>query len=284
MTFTTLTSSEDRAAWLEARQQGVTATDVSRLAHGGHAEWVKLKGEKAGIESFHGNQHTRWGSSREEVIAETLGDLGLHHNTCLLRQDDDPRWLATPDLIDDGATQVGDIKTAVWSGEKWDDPPAAYRDQVLWQMFVTGARKAVLVVEYHEDFRVMFFEPDILHIAYDEDRVAYLVELAEKFLAMGEVSEMDVLLARRLEAMEAAKEAKAEQDAVDALILAEIGDRDSFKHVSDLGSISFSKPKPRNQFMTEKFRENYPDLYDDFTVEGKVPKPSIRVTPAKEKQ
>lgn len=284
MTFTVLTGSEDRAAWLEARQKGVTATDVSRLAHGGAAEWQKIKAEKQGVQSFTGNEYTRWGEAREEVIAEQVGDLGLLHNTNLLQQDADPRWLATPDLLSPDGSEVGDIKTAVWRGEQWDEPPAHYRDQLLWQMFVTGARRAKLIVEYHTDFRVTQFHPDVLHVAYDEERVDYLRGLAEQFLAMGEPSEFDLLL---LEAVEAKQKIKAAQDewaAVEKRILSEIGTAKPFKHVSDeVGSFSFTPPTQRESFDAKKLQESDPDTYEKYVIPGRVPKPTVRVNIPKEK-
>ena len=95
---------------------------------------------------------------------------------------------------------------------------------------------------------------------------------------------MDGLLARRVEAMRAKTEAVEEIAAVDAEIMRLIGDREEFKHVSDLGTITLSRPSARETFQLSKFKESYPDLVQQFTVPGAVPKPSLRVTPTKEKE
>ena len=163
-------------------------------------------------------------------------------------------------------------------------PPQKYIDQCLWQMYVMGAEGAALVVEFHEDFRPVSLEPRVYWVDYSQDRIDYLLDLAEQFVEEGPGTVMDGLLAQRIEAMRERDAAVRLIAAVDAEIMRLIGDREEFKHVSDLGTITLSRPSPRETFQLSKFKESHPDLVEQFTLPGKAPKPSLRVTPAKEKE
>jgi len=281
--YEAVASSEDWDEWLRTRSSSVTATDIARLAAGGPAVWATIRAEKQGRRSFHGNKFTEWGKAREPVIAAWAEPaLNMLHNTTFYVRDGTKHG-ATPDLITRDDSLVGDIKTAKLpeSGE-WTLPPQKYIDQCLWQMYVMGAEGAALVVEFHEDFRPTSLEPRVYWVDYNQDRLDYLLDLAGQFVAEGPSTVMDGLLARRVEAMRAKAEAVEEIAGIDAEIMQLIGDRDEFKHVSDLGTITLSRPAPRETFQLSKFKESYPDLVQQFTVPGAVPKPSLRVTPAKE--
>ena len=119
---------------------------------------------------------------------------------------------------------------------------------------------AALVVEFHEDFRPTSLEPRVYWVDYNQDRLDYLLDLAEQFVAEGPSTVMDGLLARRVEAMRAKDAATAEIAGIDAEIMQLIGDREEFKHVSDLGTITLSRPSPRETFQLSKFKESYPEL------------------------
>ena len=285
VTYRAVASSDDWDEWLRTRSSSVTATDIARLASGGPAVWATIRAEKQGHRSFQGNKFTEWGKAREPVIAAWAEPaLNMLHNTTFYVRDGTKHG-ATPDLITRDDSLVGDIKTAKLpeSGE-WTMPPQNYIDQCLWQMYVMGAEGAALVVEFHEDFRPTSLEPRVYWIDYNQDRIDYLLDLAEQFAAEGPSTVMDGLLARRIEAMRAKDEAVAELAGIDAEIMQLIGDREEFKHVSDLGTITLSRPAPRETFQLSKFKESYPDLVQQFTVPGRAPKPSLRVTPAKETQ
>ena len=284
MTYQAVASSDDWDEWLIARSSSVTATDIARLASGGPAVWATIRAEKQGHRSFHGNKYTEWGKAREPVIAagSAVRALNMLHNTTFYVRDG-TNIGATPDLITRDDSLVGDIKTAkLPENGEWTMPPQKYIDQCLIQMWVMGAEGAALVVEFHEDFRPVSLEPRVYWVDYNQDRLDYLLDLAEQFVEEGPGTVMDGLLARRVEAMRAKTEAVEEIAAVDAEIMQLIGDRDEFKHVSDLGTITLSRPAPRETFQLSKFKESYPDLVQQFTVPGRAPKPSLRVTPAKE--
>lgn len=98
-------SSENRAAWLEARRYGVTATDVGKIVklngtfssqRAGLME-AKLSGREAPFQQV--MQH---GIDREPVIATWVAEkFGIEPNTLLCRGHN-PRHLATPDGIGAG--------------------------------------------------------------------------------------------------------------------------------------------------------------------------------------
>lgn len=280
--YEAVASSEEPEEWHRARSSSVTATDVARLASGGPKVWATVRAEKQGHRSFFGNEYTEHGKRREPVVADwARRELTMYPNTTFFVRNGTNHG-ATPDLMTFDDSLVGDIKTAkLPEAGEWVTPPQNYIDQLQWQMYVTGAEGAALVVEFHKDFLPTTFEPRVYWVDRNEDRLAYLLDLAEQFTAEGPAPVMDGLLARRIEAMQAKDAAVAEIATVDAEILDLIGDRDQFKHVSELGTISLSRPGVRESFDKKKFEESYPDLVEQFTVPGKVPKPSLRVTPAK---
>lgn len=283
MTYTYVESSENHAAWIDAKRGLVTATDVATLASTSSAGWMQLKARKAGQSSSPSNQYMQWGIERETVIAQIMAEKypWLAPNTHLVRLDEDPRFGATPDMIGDAG--LCQIKTRLWKGEKWSEPPQKYVDQCLWEMYVTGLDENILAVEYYEatddGFRVVdpFSPPHELLIERDEDRIAYLIGLAEKFLAMGDPSPMDALIADWSDAKIAADVAKDRLAEVEEKIRHEIGDQPSFKHVSEAGSVTLSTPKPTERFDSARFKKEDEDTYREYvtTSQGK-PRLTVR--------
>lgn len=272
----------DRDEWFEVRRGGVTATDISRLMYGGKATWASVKAEKARQPARFSNAYLAWGIEREPVIAERIcADYPLKHNTHVLQRADDRRWMATPDLLDPAGALVGDIKTAVWRGRPWESVPPNYFTQVQWQMFVTGIREGILVVEWHDNFMPVSNDLSIYPIEYDEAHVEECVEVAEAFLAMGQPSLLDTYLADYAAVVSQEQAVKESKDEVRKLIEKEIGDRDTFKHVSDAGSVTKSVGKPREVFDTEKFKNDHPDLWEQYVTE-KPGTSRLTITPAKE--
>lgn len=289
MSYTVLSSqAEDYEGWQADRSTGVTASEMSILAHGSRAAWAKLKAEKQGIApKWTGNKYTQWGHDREPVIMAFLeAEYGIVPNDHVLRNDDDPRAMGTPDGTHPKGDVLGEAKTS--KKDRWERVSAGYVTQAQWNMRVTGASAVVLAVEYYDErddgslVPRYFNDFDVFIIDRDEDEIDYLNDLLEQFYAMGEVTEIDALLAERLEATDVLDEAKADLADVDARLHALIGDKDKFKYVSDLGTVTLVKPKARETFDKKKFGESHPELLEQFTVPGKAPKPSLRITPAKE--
>src|SRR5699024_7622878 len=174
MSFYAVASSDNPHQWHDARSKVVTATDLSRLAHGGPAVWNTIKAEKAGHRQNISNAYIAHGVEREPVIARWAADeLGLEHNTSLLVHADDERFGATPDLLSPDNSVVADIKTA--KAPEWVEPPAHYVDQVLAQMFVTGAQSGYIIAEFHQDFIPTAMEPTVYVVERDDDRIDFLL-------------------------------------------------------------------------------------------------------------
>ena len=288
-------SSENREQWLEFRRGHVTATDVAKLAGSGLKGWQTLRKEKqTGEHGFFGNRFTRHGSERESRISDQLDVmLGMVHNTNVLVSVDDPRMVSTPDLIDHERNRVGDIKTAKWDGAKWNVVPQDYYDQLQWQMFTTQAESAVLAVEYHEDFVPVFMDPHLFYVSRDEERIAFLRALAERFLNFDEVTPMQELLERRGRILAELAPLQEHLAEVEQGIKELIGKRPYYKHVSNAGAITWSTPAPSRTFDkaaalekiaadrgVEPTKPNLKAIESEFMKTGSKPKPRLRITTA----
>jgi putative phage-type endonuclease len=191
--------------WLETRRRGVTASEIAIIAGIAPGEWSSpydLFHQKLGaIAGQRDNDAMAWGHDLEAAI---IGRFARNHPElqvmlgALLHKDDDPRWMATPDGLAYPARSGGSrpvrryrhrktVPVAVvqakaaarweaWGEDGTDDVPVYYRAQVLWEMHVTGARRAYLPVlvppfGYHEHV-----------VDYDQAEVDVLVKLAEEFM------------------------------------------------------------------------------------------------------
>jgi len=146
--------STDRVTWLRARAQGITATDVAKLATPKSlqtAVYDKLNGS-----SFNGNSFTDHGRAREpEIAAWVLGRYGIEPSTALFHAAHHRRHL-----------------------------PRSYLRQVWWQQYVLGAERTLLVWEQHQDFVPVNAEPECRWIDRDEDQIAILVGYANNLIAL----------------------------------------------------------------------------------------------------
>ena len=167
--------SGDRAAWLKARLNGVTATDVGKIVKlNGHFSAqraalleAKLSGQEGPFLPAY--QH---GIDREPIIAAWVAEnYGIQPNSLLCRGDN-PRHLATPDGI--GAGVVAEIKT---SGRPLDQTLGTYRDQLQWQLHVTQSERLLFVVENRDTLR-----RETRWVERDEYRILILAAHADAFI------------------------------------------------------------------------------------------------------
>ena len=178
--------STNRVAWLRARAQGITATDVAKLATPRSlqtAVYDKLNGS-----SFSGNSFTDHGRAREpEIAAWVLGRYGIEPSTALFHAADHRRHLATPDGVGTGSgsgsggLELAEIKT---TSKAWRSIPRSYLRQVWWQQYVLGAERTLLVWEQHTNFVPVNVEPECRWIERDEDQIAILVGYANNLIAL----------------------------------------------------------------------------------------------------
>ncbi|TFD74704.1 YqaJ viral recombinase family protein [Cryobacterium fucosi] len=212
-------SSTDRPAWLRARTGGVTATEVAKLAKGGpgvQAELVTMKLSGELEEDLSHLRYIRWGQIREEYIGEWVERrFNIQPNQVLFRGEN-PRHLATPDgvgcdfderlLVCEIKTSLHDLDPALTFGHY---RTTLYADQKQWQLHVTGAQRALFAWEQHDDDwsgwpdrgpAPVLPEPEWRWVERDEERIAHLVKVADRFLvaldeaAAGKVAEFDVEL------------------------------------------------------------------------------------------
>ena len=191
--------------WLETRRRGVGASEIAIIAGIAPGEWSSpydLFHQKAGaITGERDNDAMAWGHDLEAAI---LGRFARNHPEltvtlgALLHKADDPRWMATPDGLAYKARSGGNrqvrryrirkttpaavvqAKTAgsweAWGDDGTDDIPVYYRAQVLWEMHVTGARRAYLPV-----FVPPFGYREYV-VGHDQGEVDLLVKVAEEFM------------------------------------------------------------------------------------------------------
>lgn len=112
------------------------------------------------------------GIDREPVIAAWVAEkFGIQPNSLLCRGENS-RHLATPDGI--GAGVVAEIKT---STKPLDQALGTYRDQLQWQLHVTGSERLLFVVENRHTLR-----KETRWIDRDEYRIFILAQHADAFI------------------------------------------------------------------------------------------------------
>jgi predicted phage-related endonuclease len=174
-----LADSRDREAWLAARAELVTASDVSRMLCCG---WAKNEAERAQQRAVLRTLKAFGGEAMEEtegmVIARYLepavieyqrvenGWTSLVHNTVLYGCDEEPRLGATPDgvYVDSDGVEC-DVDVKVMAAACADDcvefgmktatfcsgMPVYYAAQLNAQMAVSGRQRSYLLVLHHAD-------------------------------------------------------------------------------------------------------------------------------------
>lgn len=217
--------SKDREAWLAARREGITATEVATLAKSPAAAFRLREEKQSGVSSFTGNKWTAWGKEREPIIAARYAGIGLLPTSKLYRSKDDRRFLASPDMIGedfDESLYLGEIKTSKHNLAPEGDyfRTTTYYDQMQWQMFVTGARWCSFIWEQHDnEWTEQFdgsFGPTVrdlrsVSVERDDDRIEHLYEIAVRFLDGGTLDGTDADLEQRVADAKAWElEAKAE--------------------------------------------------------------------------
>jgi len=172
-------SSDDRDAWLTARNNGVTATNAGKLASLDSIESI-LKSKF--FDGFTGNPATEWGLEREPYLVQWAN---FDQNKYLFRAESNPRFMATPDGIryfENTAQRELELCQVKTTGKPMKSIPAHYRRQIQWEMFVMGAARCYFVWEEHDNFVPTHLEPKLEIIERDDEAIASLVKLASVLL------------------------------------------------------------------------------------------------------
>lgn len=219
------------AQWHEGRDEGVTATDVAKLA-GARSTQVreKLLDDKLNGSSFHGNKHTRRGHENEPKLIAAAALLDgvdvLDGSHALFGFPGNPLHRATPDGF--GVhEEYGYFGAEVKHRAKpmRGGIPRAHRDQMLWGMHVLDADAWLYAwgVEGTEGLAGHEW------IERDEDRIDQLVTIADEFIEWraagapapeGLPSDIDAIVARRARKQQKAARLTAEVKALDEQIKA----------------------------------------------------------------
>lgn len=231
-------SSDDRAAWLEARRQGCSATEARDLAKGYGADRRRIKIEKLTGErpDLTGNRYIERGNVREPFIAawiEENFDIAPNQHVFI---DAAKRGLCTPDGVSNwfefdgllaeiktskhdltpGPIEQGVLRMELVDGS-WRRShfwTTGYYDQMQWQMYVLNGARTLFVWEQHDD---NWPDPQPLHdspswcwVLRDEKRISELRAIVDDFLdeldrshpdelpAMGSFDAEEALLVQRL--------------------------------------------------------------------------------------
>ena len=171
-------NSDDREAWLQARNNGITASNAAKLVSEKSIDSI-IKSKF--YDSFTGNALTEWGLEREPFL---LSWAGFEQNKNLYHAVGEPRFMATPDGIKEVEGQKYPLVTCqvkTTSKVMKEIPPHYYR-QVQWEMFVMEAVACVFVVEEHENFVPINLEPKLWVIERNDEAIASLTALAKVFL------------------------------------------------------------------------------------------------------
>lgn len=187
-------SSEDEAAWHEARTSILSATQIADIASGSDSAFRTLYRKRRGGDKFLGNRYTEFGNTYELWIAGyALGKWGYLHNKHLMMSKAYPWAAATPDIISADGSLVLDAKTKHVGGGKprITAPPRRYSDQVTWQGVVTGARELGLLVlhwsgEEGESPTLHDAEPVRVDIPWSDDRAEHLLTVGERYMEFEE--------------------------------------------------------------------------------------------------
>jgi len=164
--------------WLAARRTGVTATQVAKGATpSGRREVVEQYFEDF---SAFDNPAMKFGRDQEPALSMWVKEHhgGVMPNDWLIRHAEDGLALATPDGINLIHTVISEVKT---TGKDWgtvEKIPIAYKRQVQWQLYVTGAERCVFawMLRAEVDGRMVpgWFEPKSGTILRDEEMIADL--------------------------------------------------------------------------------------------------------------
>ena len=140
-----------RADWLAARRLGVGGSDVAAiLGHSPYRTPLAVWLDKTGQDDDADSEAMEWGRRLERVVldkfADTHPELTLIGPPGLVRDDEHPVFLATPDDLATGTTTSPEVVEAKTTGARaawaWEDgaTPDAYALQTLWYMGIVGAQ------------------------------------------------------------------------------------------------------------------------------------------------
>ena len=175
-------------AWLDARRGRITATLIAKASTPAGMEEAMdhLRGVAPPVTD---NSYMEFGRDMEPYISLWVKDrYGVMPNEWLIAHEDRPEFVATPDGISLDHQVISEVKT---TGKDWGEykkVPIAYRRQVQWQMFVTGAQSCVFAWLLREEREGRFvsgwFEPKAVVVERDDREIEKMSEVADRLLTI----------------------------------------------------------------------------------------------------
>ena len=229
-------SQDNEAEWLDARAEGVTASEAPKLSP---ATWSSVLSDKLNGSTFSGNAHTRRGHDREPEILtdlEWVTESKIIPNRHVWASKRNARHLGTPDgfqILTDGRVRGVEVKS---HEHGWKMPmrviPSDHYDQMQFGMEVLGLDEWLYGWEVMgEDGTPPTDDPQYRVVKRDQGRIDDLVAAADAFLAWVdagapveeispelEAAKITMIAAERV--AKAAEAAKAEARAAFSKILA----------------------------------------------------------------
>jgi predicted phage-related endonuclease len=250
-----------RDEWLQWRRSGITATEVADAANDTYGGAYAVIANKLGLTATEVTEPMRRGERWQAPIADAVHALtGWHvlaEEACVTCETDE-RWLATVDgflaehseATFDVVAGVVEIKTR---GADVRPPRRRWRDQVQWQLLVTGLPAGLIAEATIDDTtdtcRSLVFEL----VEADPYRQAELVEVAEALWAhytagslpeptsssldtvklltgagdlegSADLQALELEVERLQELRAAVKELETERDRVEGIVRAGVGD------------------------------------------------------------
>ena len=169
--------------WMDARDEGVTASEIHDIAAGSRKTWRRILDAKLNGSTFKGNAATKRGHERESyILAEARileGVVTLASSGALFGSHHNALHRATPDGLGIHS-QLGEFGAEVKSHHAdwtFDGIPVDHFDQMQWGMHVTGLDWWLYAWEVDG-------QPGIQHhwVARDDKRITQLIAQADAFI------------------------------------------------------------------------------------------------------
>lgn len=169
-----------RDDWLEARRQGVTATAV---AHAATPSGFAAEVASWSAPSFVGNEYTEFGNWAERYLLEHAHRVeGILPSDWLIRGEI-PWHMGTPDGLSLDHARIAEAKTG---GKLPASVKREHRDQCLWNMHVTGARRCLYLFQPRASgpngYYLGLIEPWTRWVERDDERIEHLVGVADRLM------------------------------------------------------------------------------------------------------
>lgn len=296
--------------WLQIRRKGIGGSDIAKvcgLSHFGTNVDVFL--EKTGRRTVKDNPHMYFGRKFEPVIAECFQELHPTTNVkqvhAILQHPDHSFCMCNIDRLIEvpkSANGILEIKYTTWADIFEEGLPRDYYCQVQWMLGCTGLRWAKFACFISPKNELV--DGDVIH--FDEEFFAFMLERARDFWnnnVLKDVSpiphqkpsdleahaklwpsldpnnwadvspEMADLLANYEKLKQTTNEAKKALDEIKSRLLFLMGDKKYAK--TDTSKITIVSKKS-NSFASKKFKEDHPDLFNQYSVQIESRYPLIK--------